>query len=132
MDRFSGKFSALSRNVARGITRQNRSWRAWAGGVTKYAAIAGGALAGLTAAAVLLPKRFADSRQDLTAMYHDLRALGKTTADLATIERHLMDYTDRFSGMSTAATAAGVYKFASATSDLSQQRHQEGNQDYEG
>jgi len=119
IDQFGGKFSALSRRVDTGIARQNRSWRAWAGGITKYAAIAGGALTGLAAASVLLPKKLAETRKDLTGTYHDLRALGKTSEDLAKIEQHLMNYTDMFSGAKTAQLARGLYPMISATSDLS-------------
>lgn len=119
------QYRKLSHTIDRGSGRIGSSFRGMGTSLRSGVIALGGAQGALLAfkAAVaatlgVLVKQSLDARANLTALYHDLRALGKTSEDLKLLEGRMMDFTDAYSGMSTAKAVEGIYKTASATSDL--------------
>lgn len=86
----------------------------------KTAAItATAAIAGLTAAAVAIPTKLAMARDELTRSQSDLRALGKTDADIAKLEEAAGQFSRKVAGVTTKQWTDAVYDVVSAFADSS-------------
>lgn len=107
IDRGTGSFGRISSTIGKGTAALTAGTAA----VVAYKAAVVGALAVVT-------KKIGESREELTALYHDLRALGKGSKDLAQFEKAMMDYSDTYSGMTTTKGMEAAYDVISATPEL--------------